>query len=228
MKPILGALVLVPLMEAIALAQAPTADAKEGGLYLEGGIGFGVASMATPADNKDAFDSIPVFGAGFGGQFGITEQISVFSKFGIAKGLSDDPDQLGIGMTFDGAYKLMEKKGDVPAMSVYAGLGFIHLDIDPDSSLGIRDDSATGFVFEMGWQADIGSSESWSLQPFAQIQLVAGKRPFKGYNGILQVQTGAKVLFKIADQLYLEPSITFTGGNFQDSVMFGIGIQLRL
>src|SRR5262245_65253396 len=36
MKPILGALVLVPLMEAFALAQEPTADAKEGKRYLEG------------------------------------------------------------------------------------------------------------------------------------------------------------------------------------------------
>ena len=226
MKPILGALVLFPLMETFALAQEPTADAKEGRFYLEGGLGFGVASMAGPSTTSTGLDSIPLFALGFAAEYGITEQVGVFTKFGVGLGLGDDPSTLGIGMTFDGAFKLLEKKGDVPALSVYAGLGFIHLDDDPKGA--IKSDNATDFVFEFGAQADIGASEAWSLQPFMQIQLVAGSRPFKGYNSILQVSAGVKLLYKLAENLYLEPSVTFTGGNFQDNVIFGIGIQLRL
>jgi hypothetical protein len=229
MKAILGALVLVPLMEAVALAQAPTADAKEGKFYLEGGVGFGVQSMAAPSTATKGFDSTAVFAAGFGAEYGITEQFAVFSRFGVGVGLDDDPGTLGIGMTFDGAYKFIEKKGDVPSLTAYAGLGFTHLDIDPKKSLGIKSDAATDFVIELGAQADIGPADgSWSLQPFGGFQVVAGSRPFKAYNGLLQVVAGAKVLFKLADNLYLEPSVTFTGGNFQDSVIFGIAVQLRL
>src|SRR5262245_52907715 len=224
-KTILGVLVLVPLMEAFALAQEPTADAKEGKLYLEGGIGFGVASMAGPSTASKGFDSIPIFGAGLAAEYGISEQFAAFTKFGILAGLSDDPGTTSIGMTFDAAYKFMEKKGDAPAVSVYAGLGFVNIDVDPK---GASSDDATDFVFEFGIQADIGPGETWSLQPFFQVQLVAGSRPFSGYNGVLQIQGGAKLLYKIADNLYLEPSITFSGGNFTDNVLFGIGIQFRM
>jgi len=224
MKPILGALVLVPLMEAFALAQEPTADAKEGTFYLEGGIGFGVASMAGPSTASKGFDAIPLFGFGLAAEYGITEQFAAFTKFGIALGLSDDPGTTSIGMTFDAAYKFMEKKGDTPAVSAYAGLGFVNIDVDPK---GAGSDSATDFVFEIGIQAEIGSGD-WSLQPFFQMQLVGGSRPFKGYNGVLQIQGGVKLLYKIADNVYLEPSVTFSGGNFTDSVLFGIGVQVRL
>jgi hypothetical protein len=228
MKPILSALILVPMMAAAAWAQAPTADAKEGKLYLEGGLGFGVQSMAAPSTANKGFDSTAVFAAGFGAEYGITEQFAVFSKFGVALGLDDDPGTLGIGMTFDGAYKFVEKKADGAALSAYAGLGFTHLDIDPKKVLG-KSDAATDFVFEAGLQADFGPADgSWSLQPFGGFQVVPGKRPFKAYNGLLQVVAGAKLLFKLADNLFLEPSVTFTGGNFQDSVIFGIGVQLRL
>jgi hypothetical protein len=229
MKPILGALVLIPLMEAFALAQEPTADAKEGRFYLEGGVGFGVQSMAAPSTASKGFDSTAEFAAGFAAEYGITENFAVFSKFGVGVGLDNDPGILNIGMTFDGAYKFIEKKGDVAALSAYAGLGFTHLDVKPKSSLGIKSDAATDFVFELGAQADIGPADgSWSLQPFGGFQVVPGNRPFKAYNGLLQVVAGAKVLFKLADNLFLEPSVTFVGGNFQDSVIFGIGIQLRL
>jgi outer membrane protein with beta-barrel domain len=226
MKPILGALMLVPLMEAFAAAQEPTADAKEGKFYLEGGLGFGVSSMAFPSSSTSTgFDSIAVFGFGLAAEYGVTEQIGVFTKFGVGVGLDNDPGVTTFGMTFDGAFKLIEKKGDVPALSVYAGLGFVNIDVDPK---GTGSDDATDFVFEFGVQTDIGPGDAWSLQPFAQIQLVAGSRPFKGYNGILQVSAGVKFLYKVADNIYLEPSVTFTGGNFQDSVMFGFGVQVRL
>jgi hypothetical protein len=225
MKPILGALVLVPLMQAFARAQEPTADAKDGRLYLEGGIGFGVASMALDAGSSKGFNAEPLFGAGFAAEYGITDRIGVFTKFGIGLVLHDDPDVLSIGMTFDGAYKLIEKKGEVPALSAYAGLGFVNIDVDPKNG---KSDDATDFVFETGIQMDWGTSEDLSIQPFMGFQLVAGSRPFKGYNGVLQVVAGVKVLYKLADNLYLEPSITFLGGNFQDQVMFGFGIQFRL
>jgi hypothetical protein len=225
MKPILGALLLVPIMSAVAVAQEPTADAKEGRLYLEGGIGFGVASMALDANSSTGLNSEALFSAGFAAEYGITEQFAVFTKFGVGIVLHDDPAAMSLGMTFDGAYKLVEKKGDVPAVSVYAGLGFVNLDVDPK---GGPSDDATDFVFEFGIQGDIGPGDSWSLQPFFQVQLVAGSRPFKGYNSVLQVSGGAKLLLKLADQIYLEPSITFTGGNFQDSVIFGVGVQIRL
>src|SRR5207249_205999 len=52
MKPILGAVLLFPLMSALALAQEPTADAKEGRFYLEGGVGFGVQTMAAPSTSS--------------------------------------------------------------------------------------------------------------------------------------------------------------------------------
>ena len=225
MKPILGALLLVPLMEAFALAQEPTADPKEGTFYLEGGVGFGVASMAADMGSSKGFSAEPLFAAGFAAQYGITNEISVFTKLGIGVVMHDDPGVVGFGMTFDGAYKLIEKKGDVPALSVYAGLGFLNLDVDPK---GGPSDDATDFVFEFGMQTDIGPGESWSLQPFMQVQVVAGSRPFSTYNSMLQVMAGAKLLLKLADNLYLTPSIGFTGGNFQDNVTFGVGIQLRL
>jgi hypothetical protein len=72
-----------------------------------------------------------------------------------------------------------------------------------------------------------GTSEDLSIQPFMGFQVVAGSRPFKGYNGMLQVVAGVKALYKLSDNLYLEPSITFLGGNFQDQVVFGAGIQVR-
>jgi hypothetical protein len=225
MKPLLGALVLLPLMEAFALAQEPTADAKEGRLYLEGGIGFGVASMAPDAGASKGFNAEPLFDANFAAGYGITDRISVFTKLGVGLVLHDDPGVLGIGMTFDGAYKLLEKKGDVPAVSAYAGLGFFHLDVSPKGS---SSDAATDFVFETGVQADFGSTEDLSIQPFFGFQVVAGSRPFSTYNGVLQVVAGVKALFKLADNLYLEPSVTFLGGNFQDQVVFGIGIQFRM
>ena len=223
-KTILGVLVLVPLMEALALAQVPTADAKEGKLSLEGGIGFGVASMAGPSTASKGFDAIPVFDIGAAAEYGITEQFGGLVKIGLGLGLSDDPGTLGFGMMFDGAYKFVERKGDSPALTGYAGLGFTHLAIDPK---GPGDDDATDFVFEAGVQADFGSDDL-SFQPFMGFQLVGGSRPFKAYNGVLQVVAGAKLLWKLADNLFLEPSITFLGGNFQDQVVFGIGIQLRL
>lgn len=227
MKPILGALILVPVMQAVALAQAPTADAKEGRLYLDGGIGFGVGSMSLDATSTTGFNSEAIFGAGFAAEYGITDQFGVFTKFGIGMVLHDDPAVLGIGMTFDAAYKLVEKKADVPALSAYAGLGFVNIDVDPKG--GGPSDDATDFVFEFGIQADIGPADgSWSLQPFSQIQVVAGSRPFKGYNGMLQVMTGVKFLYKLSDMIFLEPSLSFTGGNFQDNVMFGVGVQVRL
>ena len=226
MKSILGVLVLVPLMEAFAVAQEPTADAKEGKFYLEGGLGFGVMTMAGPSTASKGFDSIAEFAAGFGAQYGITDQVSVFTKLGLGVGIDDDPGVFAFGMTFDGAFKIVEKKGDTAALSAYAGLGFLRLDVDPK---GAPSDDATDFVFELGVQGDFGPADgTWSLQPFFQIQLVGGPRPFKGYNGVLQIAGGAKLLYKLSDNLYLEPSITFQGGNFSDSVVFGIGIQLRL
>ena len=224
MKPIIGALILVPLMEAIALAQAPTADAKEGRLYIEGGVGFGVTSMWPDAKSDKGFDSAALFGANFAGEYGITEQFAVFSKFGIGLVLEDEPGILNLGMTFDGAYKVIEKKGDVPALTAYAGLGFVNIDVDPK---GGKSDDATDFVFETGAQMDFGP-ENLSIQPFLGFQLVGGSRPFKTYNGVLQVVAGVKALIKLTDNLYLSPSVTFLGGNFQDSVMFGFGVQLRL
>jgi len=225
MKPIIGALVLLPFMSALALAQAPTADAKEGKFYVEGGVGFGVSSMWPSAKSSKGFDSAAEFTAGFGAEYGITENIGVFAKFGIGLLLENDPGILDIGMTFDGAFKLIEKKGDVPALSVYAGLGFVNIDVDPKVG---KSDDATDFVFETGVQFDIGPADaSWSVQPFAGFQVVAGSRPFKAYNGLLQVVAGVKVLLKLTDNLFLEPSLTFTGGNFQDNVIFGIGAQLR-
>jgi hypothetical protein len=131
---------------------------------------------------------------------------------------------MSIGMTFDGAYKLIEKKGEVPALSAYAGLGFVNIDVDPKNA---KSDDATDFVFETGVQMDWGTSEDLSIQPFMGFQVVAGSRPFKGYNGMLQVVAGVKALYKLADNLYLEPSVTFLGGNFQDQVVFGIGVQAR-
>lgn len=226
MKPILAALVLVPLMATAALAQEPTADAKEGKFYIDGGVGFGVASMATPVSNtRTGFDSVPLFAFGLAAEYGITEQIGVFTKLGLDLSFGDDPGLLGFGMTFDGAYKFVEKKGDVPAVSGYVGLGFVHLSLDPK---GPGSDSSTDMVVEFGVQADFGSTETLSFQPFIQIQLVGGSRPFGGYNSVLQVGAGAKVLYKLADNLYLEPAITFIGGNFQDQVLFSIGVQLRL
>lgn len=222
MKSIVGALILMPLMQAYALAQAPTADAKEGKFYVEGGISFGVASMALDAGSSKGFNSEPEFGLGLAAEYGITERIGVFTKFGLGILLHDDPGVMSIGMTFDGAYKLIEKKGDVPALTAYAGLGFVNIDVDPK---GGSSDDATDFVFEAGLQADISAGEGLSIQPFGGFQLVSGSRPFKGYNGVLQVVLGAKALYKIGDNLYLEPSITFLGGNFQDSVMFGFGVQ---
>jgi opacity protein-like surface antigen len=94
MKSIIGALLLVPAMSAVALAQVPTADAKEGRVYLEGGIGFGVASMAADAGSSKGFNSEPLFTAGFAGEYGITEQIGVIAKFGIGLVLHDDPSVL--------------------------------------------------------------------------------------------------------------------------------------
>ena len=223
-KTILGVLVLVPLMEALALAQVPTADAKEGKLYVEGGIGFGVASMAGPSTASKGFDAVPLFGINAAAEYGITEQFGALAKLGAVFGLSDDPGTTEFGLMFDGAYKFVEKKGDSPALTGYAGLGFVHLDIDPK---GPGDDDSANFMFEAGVQADFGSDDL-SFQPFMGFQLVGGSRPFKAYNGVLQVVAGAKVLYKLADNLYLEPSITFLGGNFMDRVMFGIGIQLRL
>ncbi len=223
-KTILGVLVLVPLMEALALAQAPTADAKEGRVYVEGGIAFGVASMALDADSNDGFNAQPEFAFGLAGEYGITEQVAVFAKFGVGVVLYDDPGTMGIGMTFDVAYKLIEKKGDVPALTAYAGLGFVNIDVDPK---GGSSEDETDFVFEVGLQADISAGESLSIQPFGGFQLVAGDRPFDGYNGVLQVFLGVKALYKIADNIFLVPSITFVGGNFQDSVMFGFGVQAQ-
>jgi hypothetical protein len=226
MKSIVGALLLVPAMSAVALAQVPTADAKEGRLYLEGGIGFGVASMAFDNGSSKGFNSEPLFAADFAAEYGITEQIAVAAKFGLGLVLHDDPSVLDIGMTFDGAFKIIEKKGDVPALSAYAGLGFVNIDAKPK---GASSDNATDFVFETGVQADIGPADGqWSLQPFGGFQVVAGSRPFKVYNGLLQVVVGAKFLYKLADNIFLEPSITFLGGNFQDSVVFGVGVQIRL
>ena len=226
MKPILGALALLPFLSALALAQTPTADAKEGKLYLEGGVGFGVTSMWPSAKSNKGLDSAAEFTAGFGGEYGITEHIALYTKFGIGLVLEDDPGVLDLGMTFGGAFKLIEKKADVPALSLYAGLGFVNIDVDPKA---VKSDDATDFVFETGVQFDIGPADgSWSVQPFAGFQVVAGSRPFKTYNGLLQVVAGAKLLFKLTDSLFLEPSITFTGGNFQDSVIFGVGVQLRL
>ena len=69
MKAILGALVLVPLMEAFAAAQEPTADAKEGRVYLEAGLGFGVLSMQGPSTTTTGFDSIAEFALGFAAEF---------------------------------------------------------------------------------------------------------------------------------------------------------------
>jgi hypothetical protein len=224
MKPIFGALVMVPLMEAFALAQAPTADPKEGRLYLEGGIGFGVASMAPDVTSSTGLNSEPVFSAGFAGEYGITEQIAVFTKFGFSTILHDNPGVDTIGMTFDGAYKLVEKKGDVPAVSVYAGLGFVNIDVSPK---GVSSEDKTDFVFEFGAQTELAFGDAWSLQPFVQIQLVAGSRPFGAYNGVLQVSTGVKALIKVAEQVYLEPSVTFFGGNGTDGVIFGVGAQVR-
>src|SRR6185436_17081886 len=102
MKSIIGALLLVPAMPAVALAQVPTADAKEGRVYVEGGIGFGVSSMVLDFGSSKGFNAEPLFTAGFAGEYGITEQIGVLAKFGIGKVLHDDPDVLSIGMTFDG------------------------------------------------------------------------------------------------------------------------------
>jgi len=234
MKPILGVLVLVPLMEAFAVAQEPTADAKEGRVYLEGGLGFGVMTMAAPATTSTGFDSIAEFAVGFAAEYGINDQFAIFTKLGVALGLDDDPGIVTFGMTFDGAYKILDKKADVPALSAFAGLGFVNLDVDPKASIGNgKSDSATDFVLEFGLQADFGPADgSWSFQPFFEVQVVAGSRPkpggFKTYNGMLQIAGGAKVLFKLADNLFLEPGVTFTGGNFSDSVVFGVGIQLRL
>ncbi len=225
MKPILGALVLVPLMQAFALAQEPTADAKEGRFYIEGGIGFGVASFTPDNDATKGFSAQPEFGFGLAAEYGITDRIGVFTKFGVGLILNDDPDITSIGMTFDGAYKLIEKKGEVPALSAYAGLGFVNIDVDPKNG---KSDDATDFVFEAGVQMDWGTSEDLSIQPFMGFQLVPGSRPFKTYNGVLQVVAGVKALYKLADNLYLEPSVTFVGGNLQDNVMFGIGVQFRL
>jgi len=233
MKPILGALVLVPLMEAFALAQEPTADAKEGRFYLEGGLGFGVMSMVGPATTSTGLDSSAEFAFGVAAQYGINERFSAFVNLGVALGLSNDPGVTVFGMTFDGAYKLIEKKGDVPALSAYAGLGFLNIDVDPKAAIGTgRSDDATDFVFEFGIQADFGSSDTWSLQPFFEVQLVAGSRPkpggFKGYNGILQIAGGVKLQYKLAENLWLEPGVTFQGGNFSDSVVFGVGVLFRL
>jgi hypothetical protein len=224
MKTILGAVVALSLMQAVALAQAPTADAKEGKFYVEGGIGFGVTSMWPDASSNKGFNSAAVFGANFAGEYGITERIAVFTKFGIGLVLEDDPGILNIGMTFDGAYKLIEKKGDVPALTAYAGLGFVNIDVDPKNG---KSDDATDFVFETGIQFDISAGESVSIQPFAGFQIVGGSRPFKTYNGLLQVVAGVKGLIKLSDMFYLEPSLSFLGGNFQDTVMFGMGIQVR-
>jgi len=225
MKPVLGALLLVPIMSAVAVAQEPTADAKEGRFYLEGGLGFGVLTMAGPSTAPKGFDSIAEFTAGFAAQYGITERFSAFTKLGIGVGLDNDPGVVGFGMTFDGAYKFLEKKGDAAALSAYAGLGFLNIDVDPK---GVPSDDATDFVFEMGIQGDFGPGDTWSIQPFFQMQLVMGSRPFKGYNGVLQIAGGVKLLYKLTDNLFLEPGVTFTGGNFSDSVVFGIGVQLRL
>ena len=225
-KTILGVLVLIPLMEALALAQAPTADAKEGRFYLEGGIGFGVASMAPDASSNDGFSAQPQFGFGLAAEYGITEQVAVFTKFGLAVVLNDDPGVMGIGMTFDVAYKLIEKKADVPALTAYAGLGFVNIDVDPDQG-GISSEDETDFVFEVGIQFDITAAEGVSIQPFGGFQLVAGDRPFDTYNGVLQVVFGVKALIKVADNFFLVPSITYLGGNFQDSVMFGFAVQLQ-
>src|SRR5262245_6703941 len=111
MKSIIGALLLVPAMSAVALAQVPTADAKEGRLYLEAGLGFGVASMAADGGSSKGFNAEPEFATGFAAEYGITEQIGVLAKFGIDLVLHDDPSVLSIGMTFDGAFKIIEKKG---------------------------------------------------------------------------------------------------------------------
>lgn len=223
MKPIIGALVVLPLMQALALAQAPTADAKEGKFYVEGGVAFGVTSMWPDAKATKGFDSAAVFGAGFAGEYGITERIAVFSKFGIGLVLEDDPGILNIGMTFDGAYKVIEKKGDVPALTAYAGLGFVNIDVDPK---GAKSEDETDFVFEAGAQMDFGS-EALSIQPYLGFQIVGGSRPFKAYNGLLQVVAGVKALIKLTDHIYAAPSITFLGGNFQDGVMFGLGVQAQ-
>jgi hypothetical protein len=223
-KTILAVLVLVPVMEALALAQAPTADAKEGRFYVEGGIAFGVASMAPDFGSSDGFSAQPEFGFGLAAEYGITEQFAVFSKFGLGVILHDDPGVMSIGMTFDAAYKLIEKKGDTPALTGYAGLGFVNIDVDPD---GGSSEDETDFVFEVGIQADISAGADVSIQPFGGFQLVAGDRPFDVYNGVLQVVLGVKALIKLSDNFFLVPSITFIGGNFQDSVLFGIAVQLQ-
>jgi hypothetical protein len=212
-------------MEAFALAQEPTADAKEGRLYLEGGIGFGVASMALDDSSSKGFNSEPLFAANFAAQYGINDHISLFTKLGVDLVLHDDPGITTIGMTFDGAYKVIEKKGDAAGLSAYAGLGFVNVEVSPK---GVSSEDKTDFVVEFGVQGDFGPGDAWSLQPFVQVQLVFGSRPFGGYNGVLQVTAGVKFLYKLADNLYLEPSVSFTGGNFQDNVTFGIGIQYRL
>lgn len=224
MKALLGALVLVPLMQAYALAQEPTADAKEGRFYVEGSLGFGVASMALDEGSSKGFNAEPLFDVAAGGQYGITDRFSVFTKFGLGLVLHDDPGAMAIGMTFDGAYKLIEKKGDVPAVSAYAGLGFVNVTVDPKNT---SEDDKTDFVFEAGVQADFGSTEDLSIQPFMGFQVVAGSRPFSGYNGVLQVVAGVKALYKLADNLYLVPAVTFVGGNFQDQVVFSMGVQFR-
>jgi hypothetical protein len=101
----------------------------------------------------------------------------------------------------------------------------VNIDVDPKNG---KSDDATDFVFETGVQADIGPADAqWSLQPFGGFQIVPGSRPFKVYNGFLQVVVGAKFLYKLTDNIYLEPSITFLGGNFSDSVIFGFGVQAR-
>src|SRR5262245_44018491 len=142
-KTILGVLVLVPVMEALALAQVPTADAKEGKFYVEGNIGFGVASMAGPSTASKGFDSIPLFDLGAAAEYGITEQFGAYTRLGFEFGLGDDPGTRSVGMTFGAAYKFVEKKGDSPALSGYGGLGFVNLEVDPK---GPGDDDATDFV----------------------------------------------------------------------------------
>jgi hypothetical protein len=224
MKALLGALVLVPLMQAYALAQEPTADAKEGRFYVEGSLGFGVASMAPDAGSSKGLNAEPLFDVGAEAQYGITDRISVFTRFGLGLVLHDDPGVMAIGMTFDGAYKLIEKKGDVPALSAYAGLGFVNIDVNPKNG---PSDNATDFVFESGIQMDWGTTEDLSIQPFMGFQVVAGSRPFSGYNGVLQVVAGVKALYKLADNLYLVPAVTFLGGNSQDQVVFSMGVQFR-
>src|SRR5438132_8110781 len=101
--------------------------------------------MEGPTSPAAGLASIAEFALGFAAECWIADRVGVFTGLGVGIGIDNDPGVVGIGMTFDGAYKLLEKKGDVPALSAYAGLGFVHIDTDPKN---FKSDSATDFVFE--------------------------------------------------------------------------------